>query len=103
MSDRTYRLAIAAGKVALRGLDLRVREEGSEHVPTVGPVVLACNHVSFPDFVFVGQALLGTIAYLSPELVTRGIADTRSDVYAMGIMMYEMLVGEQPFRGEQPV
>jgi serine/threonine-protein kinase len=50
-----------------------------------------------------GQALLGTIAYLSPELVTRGIADTRSDVYAMGIMMYEMLVGEQPFRGEQPV
>ena len=50
-----------------------------------------------------GQALLGTIAYLSPELVTRGIADTRSDVYAVGIMMYEMLVGEQPFRGEQPV
>ncbi|MGT2427280.1 Stk1 family PASTA domain-containing Ser/Thr kinase [Amnibacterium kyonggiense] len=50
-----------------------------------------------------GQALLGTIAYLSPELVTRGIADTRSDVYAVGIMMYEMLTGEQPFKGEQPV
>ena len=50
-----------------------------------------------------GAALLGTIAYLSPELVTRGIADTRSDIYAVGIMMYEMLVGEQPFRGEQPM
>ena len=50
-----------------------------------------------------GAALLGTIAYLSPELVTRGIADTRSDLYAVGIMMYEMLVGEQPFRGEQPM
>src|SRR4051794_20033389 len=50
-----------------------------------------------------GQALLGTIAYLSPELVTRGIADTRSDVYAVGIMMFEMLTGEQPFKGEQPV
>ncbi len=50
-----------------------------------------------------GAALLGTIAYLSPELVTRGIADTRSDIYAAGIMMYEMLVGEQPFRGEQPM
>ncbi len=50
-----------------------------------------------------GAALLGTIAYLSPELVTRGIADTRSDIYALGIMMYEMLVGEQPFRGDQPM
>ncbi|TQO18754.1 serine/threonine-protein kinase [Rhodoglobus vestalii] len=50
-----------------------------------------------------GAALLGTIAYLSPELVTRGVADTRSDIYAVGIMMYEMLVGEQPFTGEQPM
>ena len=48
-----------------------------------------------------GNALLGTIAYLSPELVTRGIADTRSDIYAVGIMLYEMLAGEQPFKGEQ--
>ncbi len=50
-----------------------------------------------------GQALLGTIAYLSPELVTRGIADTRSDIYAVGIMMYEMLAAEQTFKGEQPM
>ncbi|MCL2516310.1 MAG: Stk1 family PASTA domain-containing Ser/Thr kinase [Microbacteriaceae bacterium] len=50
-----------------------------------------------------GQALLGTIAYLSPELVTRGVADTRSDIYAIGIMIYEMLTGEQPFQGEQPM
>ena len=47
-----------------------------------------------------GQALLGTIAYLSPELVTRGVADARSDIYAVGIMMYEMLTGEQPYVGE---
>lgn len=50
-----------------------------------------------------GAALLGTIAYLSPELVTRGIADTRSDIYAVGIMMFEMLTGEQPYKGEQPM
>lgn len=49
-----------------------------------------------------GNALLGTIAYLSPELVTRGIADARSDIYAVGIVLYEMLAGEQPFKGEQP-
>ncbi|WP_448388724.1 Stk1 family PASTA domain-containing Ser/Thr kinase [Microbacterium aurum] len=50
-----------------------------------------------------GQMLLGTIAYLAPELVTRGTADARSDIYALGIMLYEMLVGEQPYKGEQPM
>ncbi len=50
-----------------------------------------------------GQALLGTIAYLSPELVTRGVADARSDIYALGIMTYEMLTGEQPYLGEAPM
>lgn len=50
-----------------------------------------------------GQALLGTIAYLSPELLTRGTADVRSDIYALGIMMYEMLTGVQPFTGDQPM
>lgn len=49
------------------------------------------------------QVLLGTIAYLSPELVTKGTADIRSDVYSLGIMMYEMLTGQQPYRGDQPV
>lgn len=60
MSEWTYRATIAAGKVVLRGLDLRVRSDGAGHLPASGPVVLACNHVSFPDFVYVGQALLGT-------------------------------------------
>ncbi|MFC7430090.1 MULTISPECIES: Stk1 family PASTA domain-containing Ser/Thr kinase [unclassified Agrococcus] len=50
-----------------------------------------------------GKALLGTIAYLSPELVTRGIADARSDIYAVGIMLFEMLTGKQPYTGEQPL
>ncbi|WOQ70455.1 Stk1 family PASTA domain-containing Ser/Thr kinase [Microbacterium limosum] len=50
-----------------------------------------------------GQMLLGTIAYLAPELVTRGQADARSDIYALGIMLYEMLVGDQPYKGEQPM
>lgn len=50
-----------------------------------------------------GKALLGTIAYLSPELVTRGTADTRSDLYAVGIMLFEMLTGRQPFTGDEPM
>ena len=47
--------------------------------------------------------VVGTVAYLSPELVSRGVADARSDVYAAGIMLFELLTGEQPFRGEQAV
>lgn len=50
-----------------------------------------------------GQALLGTIAYVSPELVTRGTADTRSDIYAVGVLLYEMLTGEQPYQGDTPM
>ena len=46
-------------------------------------------------------SLIGTIAYLSPELITRGQADARSDVYAAGIMLYEFLTGEQPYKGDQ--
>lgn len=49
------------------------------------------------------QALLGTIAYLSPELIARGEADLRSDIYALGIMMFEMLTGQQPYQGDQAI
>jgi len=50
-----------------------------------------------------GQALLGTVAYLSPELVTGSPADVRSDLYALGIMIFEMLTGRQPYTGDQAV
>lgn len=46
--------------------------------------------------------LLGTVAYLAPELVVSGTADARSDVYSAGIMLFEMLTGRQPFVGEMP-
>lgn len=47
--------------------------------------------------------LIGTVAYLSPELVTQGTVDARSDVYAAGVMLYELVTGQQPFQGEQAV
>lgn len=60
MSEGTYRATIALGKVALRALAIDVRSGGAENVPSSGPVVLASNHVSFPDFLFIGQSLLGS-------------------------------------------
>ncbi|MGG5261071.1 Stk1 family PASTA domain-containing Ser/Thr kinase [Phycicoccus avicenniae] len=47
--------------------------------------------------------LLGTVAYLSPEQVERGVADARSDVYAAGLMLFEMLTGTKAFTGETPI
>ncbi|QDY91419.1 PASTA domain-containing protein [Arthrobacter sp. UKPF54-2] len=48
-------------------------------------------------------ALIGTVAYLSPELVMGRQADARSDIYSLGIMLYEMMTGRQPFDGEVPI
>ena len=47
--------------------------------------------------------LLGTVAYLAPEQVERGIADARSDVYAAGLLLFEMLTGTQAFAGDTPI
>ncbi len=47
--------------------------------------------------------LIGTVAYLSPEQVERGIADIRSDVYGAGILLYELLTAQVPFAGETPL
>ncbi len=48
-------------------------------------------------------SVIGTVAYLAPELVMHGSADARSDVYAAGIMLFEMLTGRQPFPGDLPM
>lgn len=47
--------------------------------------------------------VLGTVAYLAPELVTTGQASPAADVYAVGIVLFEMLTGHQPFTGEMPI
>ncbi|WP_110293673.1 Stk1 family PASTA domain-containing Ser/Thr kinase [Nocardia tenerifensis] len=46
------------------------------------------------------SVILGTAAYLSPEQVTSGTADARSDVYSFGILIFELLTGRVPFTGD---
>jgi 1-acyl-sn-glycerol-3-phosphate acyltransferase len=56
LRDLTYPPIILTAKAAFRALGLRFDMQGTEHVPTTGPAMLAFNHVSYLDFVFGGFA-----------------------------------------------
>ncbi|MFI9624302.1 Stk1 family PASTA domain-containing Ser/Thr kinase [Streptomyces sp. NPDC052042] len=47
-------------------------------------------------------SVLGTVSYLAPEQIEHGTADTRTDVYACGVVLYEMLTGAKPHTGDTP-
>ncbi|CAN2194002.1 STKc_PknB_like domain containing protein [Candidatus Nanopelagicaceae bacterium] len=49
------------------------------------------------------SVILGSVSYLSPEQVQRGVADSRSDVYAIGITAFELFTGKKPFDGDAPI
>ncbi len=73
--------AAREAKVADFGLAVAAAQAGASHAGTI----------------------LGTVAYLSPEQVATGAADPRSDVYAAGILLYELLTGAPPYTGDTAI
>ena len=72
--DLTYRIVIRLCRALFRALDLRIRVSGSEHLPAQGPVVVAANHSSFLDFMFVGLAAVERgrlVRFMAKESVFR--------------------------------
>ena len=47
--------------------------------------------------------VLGTVAYLAPELITSGDSTSRADVFSAGVVLYELLTGQQPFTADSPI
>jgi len=58
MAEVVYRPVILAAKTMFRALDLRIDRTGTEHVPTTGGAVIACNHISYLDFILCGFGAL---------------------------------------------
>ncbi|MFJ3958552.1 Stk1 family PASTA domain-containing Ser/Thr kinase [Arthrobacter sp. NPDC090010] len=108
----TPRVAVSYLAPALEGL-AAAHEAGLIHrdVKPENILISQDGTVKISDFGLARQAssrtstgeLLGTAAYLSPELFQRQDADARSDVYSCGILLYELLTGSVPFSGEMPI
>lgn len=49
------------------------------------------------------NAILGSVHYLSPEQARGGMATKKSDIYSLGIVLYELLTGQLPFSGQSPI
>ena len=101
-------LHVAEALAHLHGRDIIHRDLKSNNV-----IVLGDGTVKLLDF---GTALLlrsreqitgvgefvGTFAYASPEQITGGVVDARSDIYALGVLFYRMLTAKRPFEAESP-
>ena len=80
--------------------NILISKEGRVKIADFG---LARGEIIGSTMTVESSVILGSVSYLSPEQVQRGVADSRSDVYAVGIVAFEMLTGEKPFLGDSPI
>lgn len=80
----------------LKPTNLMLCPDGSVKVLDFGLAMLRESDLT--QFTRIGQ-ILGTPAYMAPEQIQRGVADARSDLYALGCVLHEMLTGRQLFTG----
>ncbi|ALC86071.1 serine/threonine protein kinase [Bacillus sp. FJAT-22090] len=73
-------------------------EEGKVKITDFG-IAMALSATSYTQT----NSVLGTVHYLSPEQARGGTATNRSDIYALGIVLFELLTGQLPFSGESAV
>ncbi len=81
---------------------LAKRSKGAEFVKVLDFGIARAQELNDGGALTATGTVAGAPAYMSPEAVTGKTVDARADVYALGVMVYEMLSGDAPFKGDTP-
>lgn len=82
----------------LKPQNILIDKQGNVKITDFG-IAMALSETSITQT----NSLLGSVHYLSPEQARGGMATQKSDIYALGIVLYEMIMGKVPFDGESAV
>jgi len=82
----------------IKSHNILIREDNSVKVTDFG----IARAVSSSTITNTGN-VIGSVHYFSPEQARGGYVDEKSDIYSLGVVMYEMLTGRLPFEGESPI